>query len=149
IFLGPIRQVRDEVLDLLTGGLTQGLHPAEIGRIRLDQSGVELMLSNQLAETIADRATPVTVSVFRLRQLLGLRARSSLTSEGADLFYRADADSVGFAQGTVDGTSFGHAHFGTVNQGRNVRRIGITIANESLAITGLKNCAFVNVKQIA
>jgi hypothetical protein len=58
IFLGPVGQVRDEVLDLFAGGFAQGLHAAEIGGVGLDQVGIELMLANELAEAIANRRAP-------------------------------------------------------------------------------------------
>src|SRR5205823_13035174 len=53
IFFGPIRQVRNEVLNLLSGGFPQGLGAAEVRRIGLHQDGIELMLADDLAE--ADR----------------------------------------------------------------------------------------------
>ena len=56
VFLSPVGQVGDEVFDLLASGLAQCLDAAEIGRVRLDQGGVELMLANQLAEAVADFA---------------------------------------------------------------------------------------------
>jgi hypothetical protein len=66
IFFGPIGQVGDEVFNLLSSGFAQDFHATEIGRIRLDQRGVELILANQLTETIADCAATVTVPVCRL-----------------------------------------------------------------------------------
>ncbi|MGO9648116.1 MAG: hypothetical protein ACLPOO_08675 [Terriglobales bacterium] len=70
VFLGPVGQVGDEGFDLFPRGLAQGLDPTEIGCIGLDQGGVELMLANQLAETIADLgAAVVPVAIGRLRLL--------------------------------------------------------------------------------
>jgi hypothetical protein len=117
VFLGPIGEVGDEVLDLLAGGIAQGLHATEIGRIGLDQGGIELMLANQLVEAITDRpASAVPVAIGGLRRLLGLWTRSGLTSEGTDLLDRADADAIGLAQGAIDGSRFGHAHLGAVDK---------------------------------
>ena len=65
VLLGPVGQVRDEVFHLLAGGIAKRLDPAEIGRIRLDQVGIELMLADDLAESVANRAAAV-VSVGRL-----------------------------------------------------------------------------------
>src|SRR5208282_2844935 len=80
ILFGPVGQMRDEVLNLVAGGFAQGLHAAEIGGIGLDQGGIELVLTNQLAETVANRATAVVpVAIGRLRQLFGLWTRSGLT----------------------------------------------------------------------
>src|SRR5437868_9110945 len=67
VTFGPVSQVLDEVFNLLASGLTKSFHTAEVGRIRLHQSGVELMLANDLAETIADfGATIPTVPVYWL-----------------------------------------------------------------------------------
>jgi hypothetical protein len=82
IFLGPVGQVSDEALDLLLGRVAQGLYATEVGCVRLDRVGIELMLANQLAQAIADgAATSVTIVIDRLRQLLRLWRRSGLTSE--------------------------------------------------------------------
>ena len=72
VLLGPVGEVRDEVLDLFARGFPKRFHPAEIGRIGLDQVGIQLMLADDLAEPIADCAT-AAVAVGRLwRELLRL-----------------------------------------------------------------------------
>ena len=53
-FSRPIRQMHDEVLDLVTSGLTQGLSSAEIRCVGLDQVEIELMLTNDLAKAVTD-----------------------------------------------------------------------------------------------
>ena len=59
------------------------------------------------------------------------------------LFQRAQADAIGLAQGPIDGTSFGHAHLGVVeDQGRDIARMGIAVANEATALGGLVDCSF-------
>jgi hypothetical protein len=67
VFRGPIAQVDDEVFNLLASSLAKGLHPTEVGGIRLDQGSVELMLAHNLAEVVTDRSSAV-VSVGRLRR---------------------------------------------------------------------------------
>src|SRR2546425_205697 len=67
VFLGPVGQVRDEVPDLLAGSFAQGLGPAEVGGVGLDQIGVELMLADDLAQAVADSGAAV-VPVRRLRR---------------------------------------------------------------------------------
>jgi len=117
VFLGPIGQVRDEVLHLLAGSFAQALDAAEVRRVGLDQSGIELMLANQLAQTIANCATAVVpIAICRLGQLFGLWTRSRLASEGTNLLDRADANAVGLPQSTIDGASLSHTHFGTVHK---------------------------------
>ena len=44
VFLGPVGQVRDETLDLLAGGLAEGLGAAEVDGVGLDEVGIELGL---------------------------------------------------------------------------------------------------------
>src|SRR5579864_7189584 len=54
VFFSPICKVRDEVFHLLASSIAKSLDSAEVGRIRLDQSGVELVLPNQLAKPVAN-----------------------------------------------------------------------------------------------
>ena len=51
----------------------------------------------------------------------------------AQLFNRTESDSVGLAQSAIDGTGLSDPHFGTSNKGRNVRGIGVAVANETLS----------------
>ena len=98
------------------------------------------MLANELAEAIADGATAVS----RCRSC-GSFFDSGGTSDsdgGPDFFNRADANAVGLAQGAVDGPRFGYTHFGAMDEERDVGRIGIAIANKTLAIAGLADCRF-------
>jgi len=54
--------MRYEVLDLLAGSLAQGLCPAEVDGVSFHQSGIKLMLTDNLAEAVADlRAAIVPV----------------------------------------------------------------------------------------
>ena len=69
VLLSPVRQVRDEVFHLFAGGIAKRLDAAEIGCIRLDQVGIELMLADDLAESVANR-TDCHVPVGRLRRQL-------------------------------------------------------------------------------
>jgi hypothetical protein len=49
-------------------------------------------------------------------------------------FNPAEGDTVGLAEGAVDGAGFGQAHFGVVeDQGRNIAGMGIAIADKSSA----------------
>ena len=64
--------MRNEGFHLLAGGITKRLDATEIGSIGLDEVGIELVLSNQLAEAVANlRATVVSVRRLR-RELLRL-----------------------------------------------------------------------------
>jgi hypothetical protein len=49
----------------------------------------------------------------------------------AEFLDRTEADAIGFSEGAVDGTSLGDAHLGAVDQGRDVGRISVPIADEA------------------
>ncbi|PYT52974.1 MAG: hypothetical protein DMG46_25640, partial [Acidobacteria bacterium] len=61
---------------------------------------------------------------------------------GTDFLDRADANTISLTQGTVDRSGLRDTHFGTMHQGRDVGRIGITKANETSTSTGLEHCSF-------
>jgi len=58
-----------------------------------------------------------------MKRRVGSRSRAKFLN-------RAEADAVGLAEGSVDGTSFGDADFGAVNQGRDVGGMGVPIRGE-------------------
>ena len=53
IFFGPIGQLSDKVFNLFAGGISQSFCAAEFDGICLYQIGIELMLADDLAETIS------------------------------------------------------------------------------------------------
>jgi len=62
---------------------------------------------------------------------------------GWEFLEGAEGDAVSLAEGAVDGAGFGHAHLGVVeDQGRDVARMGVPIANETTALRGLVDCGF-------
>jgi hypothetical protein len=135
----------DKALDLLAGGFAEGLGAAEIDGVRLDQVGIKLVLADELAEAVADFGTAI-VSVLAIdwlgRKLLRLAGRWSRLGKGAELFDRADADAVGLAQGPVNRSGLGHAHLGAADQGRDIRRVGVAVADKTFAIPGFKDRGF-------
>jgi len=51
------------------------------------------------------------------------------------LFERAEGNAVGLAQGAIDGTGFGHAHLGMVeDQRRDVAGVSVTVTHEAAAL---------------
>jgi len=50
--------------------------------------------------------------------------------KGSDFLDRADADTVRLAEGTIDGTSFGHPHFGAADQWGDIGGVGVAVADE-------------------
>src|SRR5207244_3064799 len=73
ILLGPVREVRNKVFDLVACGFAEGFGAAEIDSVGLDEVGIQLVLADELAETVADLGAAV-VPVGRLYgNLLPLR----------------------------------------------------------------------------
>ena len=60
-----------------------------------------------------------------VRTSRGGRPRSS------EFFDRAEPDAISLPEGAVDGPGFGDAHLGAVDQGRDVGRVGVTVADEA------------------
>ena len=53
---------------------------------------------------------------------------------GRKLLERTQANAIGFAQGTIDGTGFGHTQLGMVeDHGGNIAGMGVTVTNEATA----------------
>src|SRR5579864_4777065 len=135
----------DEVLDLLTRRFAQGPRAAEIDRVGLHPLRVQLMLTDELTQAVANAgAVAVSVSVANMAiaaTAIGvfwlkfsyrtLRRASSI--KGTDLFDRADADTVCFPQSSVDGSRLSHAHFGSMHEPGNVGRIGVTKSHKPTA----------------
>ena len=127
----------DEVLDLFAAGLSKGLCAAEVDGVGLYEFGIELVLADELAETVADlgaSAIPVPIRLLGRKLLKG--------RDGPDFLDRADADAIGLAQGTIDGSGFRDPHLGAANEQRNVGRIGIGVADETRRIFGRINRRF-------
>ena len=61
VLLRPIGQVQDEILDLLAGSLAEGFYAAKVGGVGLHQSGIKLVLANNLTQPIADSRSAVVV----------------------------------------------------------------------------------------
>ena len=81
VLLGPVGQLLDEVLNLFAGGLSERLCAAEVDGVGLYQFGIELVLADDLAETVADLgATAVPVSIRVLGRKLFNRTRNSSRS---------------------------------------------------------------------
>ncbi len=69
----------DEVLYLFPAGLSERLRAAEVDGVGLDQFGVELVLADDLAQTVADfgaSAMPVPICVLWRKLLNRIRNRS-------------------------------------------------------------------------
>src|SRR2546426_6160215 len=132
VFFSPVGQMNYKSFDLLTLRFTQSFDSAKIRGVRLHQVGIELMLANDLAKAIADLWA--AASVCRLRgELARLPLRLRQLGSRSDFLDRANADTIGLAQCTVDRSSLGDTHFGTMHQGRDIGGIGIAVADKAFA----------------
>ena len=125
--------MRDKRLDQLSAGFLQGWRAAEVSRIRLNQCRIEVVLADENAQPVQQFGLPVarTILVRRPYGLLFIGRRAGRSGKPAQLLDRAQADSVGLAQGSVDGPGFCHAHLSAADQGRCISRVGVTIADEA------------------
>src|SRR5207248_6935063 len=65
VFFSPFGQMNYKSFDLLTLRFTQSFDSAIIRGVGLHQVGIELVLTNDLAEAIADLGTAVSISRLR------------------------------------------------------------------------------------
>jgi hypothetical protein len=72
-----------------------------------------------------------------------------LSFGGTDLFDRADSDTIGFAQSTIDGAGFRDTHFSALHEERDIGRVGVAVPNESLARSRLINNGFERIPTIS
>ncbi len=75
VTFGPVGQLLDEVLNLFPAGLSERLRAAEVDGVGLDQFGVELVLADDLAQTVADlgaSAVAVSIRLFGRKLFLGV-----------------------------------------------------------------------------
>src|SRR5438552_5834218 len=105
------------------------------------------MLADELAEAVANpRAISVVAgSVCRLSvNVLDFGFRFARCPERSvqrsDLFDRADANPVCFAQRTVDGAGLCYAQFCATDKRRAIRGVGISVTDKSNLGRGRMNC---------
>ncbi|MGB0107410.1 MAG: hypothetical protein WBP52_02820 [Terriglobales bacterium] len=117
----------DEVLNLVAGGISERLRAAEVDGVGLYEFGVEFVLADDLAETVANlgsAAIPIAVRVLGRKLFNPIRKR-------ADFLDRSDADAVGLPQSAIDGTGFGHAHLRPADERGNIGRIRVAVADKA------------------
>ena len=133
IFGGALGQIVDKGFDLISAGISQGGGATVVGGIGLHEASIKLVLANQQAEAVAEARLAVVVAIVSVRGRVALIRRCRRVGSGgpAEFLDRTEADAVGFAEGAVDGAGFGDAHLGAVDQGRDVGRIGVAVADEA------------------
>ncbi len=122
-FVGPFGQIVNEGFDLLSGGIVKVRSTAIIGGIRFYESGIELMLADQKAETIAESRMTVLMAVaICCRRELPLRLgwAAVCLRLPAKLFDRAETDAISFPECSIDGAGLGDSHLGAANEGRDI-----------------------------
>ena len=131
----------DEGFDQIAAGVFDSFGTAEMGGVCLNEGRIEVVLADQQAKLVAE---PLGLPFEPLEPFSRLnhwncenRSNCSKMSalrgrEPTEFLDRAEADAVGFAESAIDGPGFGDAHFGAADKRRDVGRIGIAIADESL-----------------
>jgi hypothetical protein len=101
-------QMVNEGFDLITTGISQSCGSAVVSGIGLHEAGIELMLTNQKAETITQSGVAVVSD-----------RRGSVATEplwcATKLFDGAETNAIGFSQCAINGASLGDSHFGAVH----------------------------------
>jgi len=137
ILRGSFCQVVDKGLDRFAAGLTQGRFTAVVGGIGLDEGGVKPVLTDQQAETIAKSRLTVVMTIAMAiifgragrRRARGFRVGDpGRTTEFLD---RAEPDAICLSEGAVDGAGFCHTHLGAMDERRDVRGVGVAVADEA------------------
>ena len=128
-------QMGDEGLDQFTAGATESFGTAEVCGIGLHEIRIEVVLADQKAELIpqaeAGRCPSRWRSEIRLNDE-GVAEGLGELENAPKLLNRAEADPVGLAQGAIDRPCLSDAHLSSVDQGRDIGRIRVAVADESL-----------------
>src|SRR6267154_475705 len=61
-----------------------------------------------------------------------IRSRTRLARERPQLLHGTEADAIRLSQGTVDGSRFGNAHFGSTHERGNVGGICVSVTDKPL-----------------
>jgi len=136
---GPLLQIVDEGFDQVPFGFLQNGGPAVIGRVGLDEGGIEPVLADQQAETVAEAGLTIAVTVISGGDGIVLFGSDGLrrARRPTEFLDRTEADAIGLAEGAVDGTGLGDAHLGAANQGRNIGGVGVSVTDETFRAEGL------------
>jgi hypothetical protein len=141
VLSGALGQNVNKGFDQIPAGITQSGGSTVVGGIGLHEAGIELVLAHQEAKAIAEARLAVVVTIIIIVSVRGrillLRWSRGVRSRGPTEFLnRTEPDAVGLAEGAVDGSCFGDAHLGAVDQGRDVGWIGVPVADETARAGG-------------
>ena len=114
---------------------------AEIRGICLNERWIEIVLTNQQAQLVAQSRLDAVARAIR-----GMTIRTRPGREGhlrsgerTELFDTAKADSISLSESPVDGSRLGNAHFGAADQRRRVGGIGIAVTDKAARARSLEN----------
>src|SRR5689334_6049877 len=131
IFGGPIAQVRNEVFNLLSGGIPQVRSTAGIGGIGFHEIGIELMLADQNAEAIAKARVSILMTIVAGSGRGFLAARCGVGPRfPAEFLDGAKADSVCLPKSPINCPGLRHPHLGASNERGDVRGISVAVASK-------------------
>jgi len=93
------------------------------------------VLADQQAEAISEAGLAISGSAISIVSIgwarsLSLRLDALGPRSPAELLHGAEADTVGFAESAIDGTSLGDTQFGAMDERGDIRRIRIPITNK-------------------
>ena len=64
-------------------------------------------------------------------------------SGGRKFFEGTETDAIGLTEGAINGSSFGHTHFGMVkDEGGDIAGVGVAVTDEAAALGGLVDGGF-------
>jgi len=122
VLRSQFRQVSNERLDLLAGGLPDVLGAAELGGVLLHQGSIQTVLSDQQAELVAELGLPVAINRLRWK-FPHILFEVTASGQGTDFLDRANADSVSLCGRTSQAAE----HF----EDRGGNRLGSTRRNRA------------------
>jgi hypothetical protein len=109
----------DKGLDKVPTGSAESFRATEIRGVRLNKGRIEVVLTDQKAESIPQPRLTIIRSILRmwLHGLLLVPGGTRRAGKRSQFFYRAESNPVSFAEGSVYGPRFGNAHFSTADHG--------------------------------
>src|SRR5258708_3119217 len=129
----------DKRLDQLSAGVFECQGATEVGGVRLDQGGIEVVLADEHTQPVSQLGLPVTRTI-RVRRFYGLGlfpGRTRRVSQPAQLMERTEPDSVSLTKSPIDGSRLSHSHLRATNQRRSICGVGVAIADKPPRFTGL------------
>jgi hypothetical protein len=125
--------VRDEGLDLSSAGIAKDRGSAIISGIGLHEARIEAVLADQEAELVAKPRLTIRMAVVSTRGKSALTwlIRAWRTRRPSEFLNGAETNAICFTERAIHGARFSDAHFGTVDKGRDIRWISVSVADKA------------------